>query len=68
MAPNENLDDLERAIGQLRKCVKMLAVKSNKTAISIEYLVKLQADIEAIGMAIKEERWEREGSYEFLGE
>jgi hypothetical protein len=32
------------------------------------YLVQLQAAVEAVGRAIKEERWAREGYTEFLGE
>jgi hypothetical protein len=32
------------------------------------YLVELQAAVEALGRAIKEERWAREGYTEFLGE
>jgi hypothetical protein len=32
------------------------------------YLIELQAVVEAVGRAIKEERWAREGYSEFLGE
>jgi hypothetical protein len=67
--PNVNLDDLDRALSLLRDCVKTLAVENptGRTA-SIEYLVKLQADIEAIGRVVEEARWARQGSYEFQGE
>jgi hypothetical protein len=69
MVPNENFDDLERAIGQLHKCVKTLAVEDQASeAASIEYLVKIQAAIETIGRAIEDARWARQGSYEFQGE
>jgi hypothetical protein len=74
MEPNENLGDLERAIGQLREqrrsCVKTLATEDQpaRTTTAIEYLVKLQAAIEAIARAIEDERWAREGTYEFQGE
>jgi hypothetical protein len=67
---NENLHDLERAVGQLRKCVKTLAVENQpgQAATSIEHLLKLQADIEAIGRAIEDQRWACEGAKEFQGE
>ena len=70
MVLNENLHDLERAIGQLHLCVKTLAVENQTgpTRISIEYLVKLRADVEVIGRAIEDERWACEGSKEFQGE
>jgi hypothetical protein len=74
MEPNENLGDLERAIGQLRErrrtCVKTLATENQpaKTTTAIEYLVKLQAGIEAMAKAIEDERWARERTYEFQGE
>ena len=70
MVPNENLDDLERAIGQLRRCVKSLAVENEtgEATASVEYLVKIHAAIESIGRAIQDERWAREGAYEFQGE
>jgi hypothetical protein len=32
------------------------------------YLIELQAAIEAVERAVKEERWAREGYSEFLGE
>jgi hypothetical protein len=70
MVPNENLDDLERAVGQLRKCVTTLAVEdqTGRAAASIEYLVRLQAAVEAIGRTIEDARWARQGPYEFQGE
>ena len=70
MVLNENLHDLERAVGQLNRCVKTLTVENQTgpATISIEYLVKLQADVEAIGRAIEDERWACEGSKEFQGE
>lgn len=69
MVPKVDLDDLERAISQLRSCVRMLVVANPAGGTtSIEYLVKVQADIEAIGRAVEEARWARQGSYEFQGE
>jgi hypothetical protein len=69
MVPKVDLDDLERAISQLRSCVSMLVVDNpaGDTA-SIEYLVKVQADIEAIGRTVEEARWARQEPYEFQGE
>jgi hypothetical protein len=32
------------------------------------YLLQLQTAVEALGIAIKEERWVRDGQIEFLGE
>jgi hypothetical protein len=61
---NERLGDLERAIGQLRKTLGIDQPREMTTA----YLVELQAAIEAVERAIKEERWAREGYSEFLGE
>src|SRR5262249_15605662 len=54
-------DDLERKINQLRE---MLDAREMTSA----YLIELEAAIEAVGRAIKEERWAREGYSEFLGE
>jgi hypothetical protein len=70
MVPNENLDDLERAVGQLRECVTTLAVENEtgSATASIEYLVRLQAAVEAIGRTIEDARWARQGPYEFQGE
>jgi hypothetical protein len=59
---NERLADLERAITQLRE---MLGIDREMTTA---YLVELQAAVEAVGRAIKEERWALEGYSEFLGE
>jgi cyanophycinase-like exopeptidase len=59
---NERLADLERAITQLRE---MLGIDREMTTA---YLVELQAAVEVVGRAIKEERWAREGYSEFLGE
>ena len=63
----ENLDDLERAVGQLRKCVTVEDQTGSATA-SIEYLVRLQAAVEAIGRTIEDARWARQAPYEFQGE
>ena len=70
MVLNENLHDLERAIGQLHLCVKALAVENQtgRATASIEYLVRLQGEVEAIGRVIEDERWACEGSKEFQGE
>ena len=57
-------DDLEREINQLRQ---MLAIDHAREMTS-SYLIELQAAIEAVGRAIKEEQWAREGYSEFLGE
>jgi hypothetical protein len=59
---NERLGDHERAITQLRE---MLGIDREMTTA---YLVELQAAVETVGRAIKEERWAREGYSEFLGE
>jgi hypothetical protein len=59
---NEHRGDLERAITQLRET---LGIDREMTTA---YLVELQAAVEAVGRAIKEERWAREGYSEFLGE
>jgi hypothetical protein len=63
---NENVGDLQRAIGHLRDM--LAAERPGKTTTSNEYLVKLQAAIGATGRAIEHERWTREGSHEFQGE
>jgi hypothetical protein len=70
MVPNEHLDDLERAVGQLRERVTTLAVENQtgRATASIEYLVRLQAAVEAIGRTIEDARWARQGPYEFQGE
>jgi len=64
MVSNENLDDLERAIGQLRETLRGDQLCDMTTA----YLVQLQAAVEAVQRAIREEQWAREGQCEFLGE
>jgi hypothetical protein len=61
---NEACIDLERAITQLRETLPIDHTREMTTA----YLVELQAVVEAVGRAIKEERWAREGYSEFLGE
>jgi hypothetical protein len=60
---NEQRGDLERAITQLRE---MLG--TNRGKMTTAYLVELQAAAEAVGKAIKQERWARDGYSEFLGE
>jgi hypothetical protein len=59
---NEQRGDLEGAITQLRET---LGINREMTTA---FLVELQAAVEALGRAIKEERWAREGYSEFLGE
>jgi hypothetical protein len=59
---NEHRGELERAITQLRET---LGIDREMTTA---YLVELQAAVEAIGRAIKDEQWAREGYGEFLGE
>jgi hypothetical protein len=59
---NEHRGDLERAIALLRET---LGIDREMTTA---YLVELQAAVEAVGRAIKEERWARDGYSEFLGE
>ena len=61
---NEARSDLEREINRLRE---MLAI-DHTWEITTAYLVELQAVVEAVGRAIKEERWARQGYSEFLGE
>jgi hypothetical protein len=63
-AGNGRLGDLEHAISQLRQTLGIDQPREMTTA----YLVELQAAVEALGRAIKEERWAREGYSEFLGE
>jgi hypothetical protein len=67
MYPNEYFGVLERAIAQLRET---LATQDNpvRTTPPIEYLDRLQAAAEAVGRAIKDERWARAGAVEFQGE
>jgi hypothetical protein len=61
---NEHRGDLEGAITRLRETLGIDQPREMTTA----YLVQLQAAVEAVGRAIKEERWAREGYSEFLGE
>ena len=61
---DEPRSDLEREINRLRE---MLAIDHTQEMTSA-YLIDLQAAVEAVGRAIKEERWAREGYSEFLGE
>ena len=61
---DHHLGDLDRAISQLRE---MLGI-DQPAEMTTSYLVELQAAVEAVGRAIKEERWAREGYTEFLGE
>ena len=61
---DEPRSDLERKINRLRE---MLAIDHTQEMTSA-YLIDLQAAVEAVGRAIKEERWAREGYSEFLGE
>jgi hypothetical protein len=63
-AGNGRLGDLECAISQLRQNLGIDQPREMTTA----YLVELQATVETLGRAIKEERWAREGYSEFLGE
>jgi hypothetical protein len=60
----ETSDDLEREINQLRE----MLVIDHPQKMTSAYLIELQAAIEAVGRAIKEEQWAREGYSEFLGE
>jgi hypothetical protein len=59
----ERFANLEQAIGEVRE---MLA--HTPLQMTSAYLVQLEAAIEALGRAIKEERWGREERGEFLGE
>jgi hypothetical protein len=61
---NEHLGDLDRAIHQL---CEMLGVRQ-PGEMTTAHLVELKAAVEAVGRAITEERWAREGYSEFLGE
>jgi hypothetical protein len=60
---DELLADLERAMSQVHD---MLATRLPE--MTSTYLLQLQTAVEALGIAIKEERWVREGRVEFLGE
>ena len=61
---NEHRGDLERAITRLRETLGIDQPREMTTA----YLVELRAAVEAVGWAIKDEQWAREGYGEFLGE
>jgi hypothetical protein len=61
---SQHLGDLDRAISQLREILGIDQPSEMTTA----YLFELQATVEAVARAIKEERWAREGYTEFLGE
>jgi hypothetical protein len=63
-AGNGRLGDLERAISELRQTLGIDQPREMTTA----YLVELRAAVEAVGWAIKDEQWAREGYGEFLGE
>jgi hypothetical protein len=61
---NEDRGDLKRAITRLRVTLGIDQPPEMTTA----YLVELRAAVEAVGWAIKDELWAREGYSEFLGE
>jgi hypothetical protein len=61
---NEHRGDLEQAITQLRVTLGLDQPREMTTA----YLAELRAAVEAVGWAVKEEQWAREGYNEFLGE
>ena len=61
---DEAPSDLEREINRLREMLAIDHLREMTTA----YLIELQAVVDAVGRAIKEERWAREGYSEFLGE
>jgi hypothetical protein len=61
--PANGSDDLEGTIARLGEMLRR-----NRGKMTTAYLVELQAAVEAVGRAIKEERWAREGYSEFLGE
>jgi hypothetical protein len=63
-ATSDEARSLEREINQLREMLAINHLREMTTA----YLIELQAVVEAVGRAIKEERWAREGYSEFLGE
>jgi hypothetical protein len=60
---DELLADFERAMTHVHE---MLADRLPE--MTTAYLLQLQTAVEALGIAIKEERWVREGQIEFLGE
>jgi hypothetical protein len=55
--------DLEQAMSQVHE---MLADKP--PVMTTAYLLQLQTAVEALGIAIRENRWVREGQIEFQGE
>jgi hypothetical protein len=63
-ATSDDRSDLDREIDHLREMLAIDRLREMTTAS----LIELQAVVEAIGRAIKEERWAREGYSEFLGE
>jgi hypothetical protein len=60
---DELLADLERAMSQVHE---MLA--DRPPVMTTAYLLQLQTAVEALGIAIKENRWVSEGQIEFQGE
>jgi hypothetical protein len=60
---NEHRGDLERAMTLLRE-----TLGTDRGEMTTAHLVELQAAVEAVGRAIKEERWARDGYSEFQGE
>jgi hypothetical protein len=60
---DEFLADLELTMSQVHD---MLAARLPE--MTTTYLIQLQMAVEALGIAIKEQRWVREGRVEFLGE
>jgi hypothetical protein len=63
-ATSDDRSDFDREIDHLREMLAIDRLREMTTAS----LIELQAVVEAIGRAIKEERWAREGYSEFLGE
>jgi hypothetical protein len=61
--PASSNDDLERAITLLRE-----TLGTDRGEMTTAHLVELHAAVEAVGRAIKEERWARDGYSEFQGE
>ena len=63
-ATSNQRGDLERAITRLRETQGI----DQPREMTAAYLVELRAAVEAVGWAIKDEQWAREGYGEFLGE
>jgi hypothetical protein len=61
---DEVRSDLEHEINRLRKMLAM----DHRGELTTAYLIELQAAVESVARAIKEERWARQGYKEFLGE